>query len=208
MKVKGLIGESHANDEDLRLPRDMFRSRLQYEMVRHRVVLISLGFELAVFAFLFHLGLQAENLGIEIVIIVPVLMLAPLVVAVTGVMTYRVVRRKVAALANKLRFMKEIMTVKPGIEMREWDVIAARMNPVFYRSSSLVTPYFFYDGESCYSYFRSTYLQPYLNRKDENCTNVAVDDFQRILDQAIKTYEEKADEDWQRIMNGTSSLRS
>ncbi|SCU84062.1 LANO_0C00276g1_1 [Lachancea nothofagi CBS 11611] len=202
-----LIGTSDATDEDLRIPRDVFRSRFRYGMVRHRLVLISLGLELAVIAVLIHMGFQADDKDDRIGITIFVILAGSVVMLSTGVITYCVVRGRAATLTNKLGFMKEIATVKPGIEMREWDIIAARMNPILHRSSSLLTPYFFYDGESCYSYFRSTYLQPYLNRKNGNeIFRAPVDDFQTFLDHVIKIYEERANEDWQRILNGSSSL--
>ncbi|SCU87885.1 LANO_0D00386g1_1 [Lachancea nothofagi CBS 11611] len=228
MQAKGveehLIGESHASDEDLRLPRDIFRSRLQYEMVRHWVVLISLGLELAVIVFFIHLGLQADRRGDKIGLSFFAVFLGSIVMVSTGFITYYVVRGKGTSLTNKLAFMKEIAMVKPGTEMREWDIIAAKMNPVFYCSSSLVTPYFFYDGESCYSYFASDYLQPFLDKKSFQGTNntandttnntanltlvPSVDVTQPFIELAVKAYEEKAKEDWQRIVNGCSSLEN
>ncbi|SCU80480.1 LANO_0B00254g1_1 [Lachancea nothofagi CBS 11611] len=76
-----------------------------------------------------------------------------------GMATHNAALERPKSAANRLALVKFIASLKPGIDMRDWDVVAARMNSIMHRSSSLVTPYFFYDGKACYSYFRSTYLQ-------------------------------------------------
>lgn len=103
--------------------------------------------------------------------------------------------------------MKEVATVRPGIETKERDIIAAKMNPVFYSKFPSAKPYFFYDGEACHSFFTKFYLKPYLKSKNaDNSNNACVDEFQPFVEQAVKLYEEKASKDWHRLLITGPSL--
>lgn len=46
-----LVTPSHIDGECLKVPRDIFSSKLLYEVVRHRAVLTALGLELALYLF-------------------------------------------------------------------------------------------------------------------------------------------------------------
>ncbi|SCU77337.1 LANO_0A00100g1_1 [Lachancea nothofagi CBS 11611] len=204
-----LIGASHASDQHLRLPRDIFPNKFQYEIIRHRAVLLLLSSELVLCSFLFYMGLQA-NEGAKLVISVFVVFGGSVATFITCTMTYYAALDRPKTAANRLALVKFIADLKPGIDMREWDVIAARMNLSMHRSSSLVSPYFFYDGESCYSYFRSCCLVPFLAFKSANDAKenkVPLSEYQRMLDHAIRIYE-RANEDWQQVVNGNSSLET
>lgn len=202
-----LIQTPHVDDQNLRLPRDIFLNRLVYEISRHRASVTVVGLELALCAFLIHSASRSNDREIFGMAIGLTPSLGFLIITLTIIRMQLTLNGCGTALANKLQFIKEIATERPGIEMKEWDSIASRMNPVFYKNSPFATPYFFYDGEACYSFFRKFYLKPYLKSKNaDNSNNDCVDELQPFVEQAVKLYKEKANKDWQRLLNTGSSL--
>ncbi|SCU82065.1 LADA_0C02784g1_1 [Lachancea dasiensis] len=68
-----------------------------------------------------------------------------------------VIYLRVTTDANKLALIRQIAAVTPG-PMYDWDDIAVAMDPLFCSRSPLPFPYFFYNGESCYSFVITTDL--------------------------------------------------
>lgn len=206
-EVQGfLVHTPNTSNEDLNLPRDIFTNKLQYFVTRQRTLLFALSVELATCAFLIYLAHKCEDPDSRIGITIIVVGTGFLFVFVTAISISEAVLKQGTIPANKLQLMKEIATVRPGIDTKDWDLIASRMNPVFYNNSSWVTPYFFYDGDTCYSFFRTYYLKPYKKSVDADNTNGdAGDEFQPFVDQAIKVYEERVNEDWQCALGGGPS---
>lgn len=52
-----------------------------------------------------------------------------------------------------LNFLREVTTVQPGLDGKKRDLIAARLNKIFYATDSDLTSYPFYDGEQSHSLF-------------------------------------------------------
>lgn len=113
-----------------------------------------MGLELAVCAFAIVLALRTKDEEILALVVLSALGLGSFAAFITGMIISVKIHELITNRVNTIQFMKEIATKRPGIDTAEWDIIAARMNPVLYSSSSLATPYFFYDGESCYSFLK------------------------------------------------------
>lgn len=196
-------------DENLGLPCDIFPSRFLYEVIRNRSVLIGLGSALLVCAFAFTMArkfISGDGLAVIRIFIVSLGMAGT---AITGAIIEGRVESVILMPSNKVQFMKEIAISGPGLEMKKWGVVAAKMNPVLHKSSLLATPYYFYDGESCYSCFRNEYLHPYLRRKNTNDTQAyIVDEFKPFVDQVLKSYEESLNKDLQHMLEEEISVES
>ncbi|KAM3163170.1 hypothetical protein ACU8KH_01629 [Lachancea thermotolerans] len=198
-----LVRTPNVSDECLKLPRDIFLNKVQYFVTRQRTLLTALSMELAICAFVIYLADKCGNPDVLPVTTIIVVLVGFFFVLVAAISIPEAVSKQGTIPTNKLQLMKEIATVRPGIDTKEWDLIASRMNPVFYNNSSWVTPYFFYDGDSCYSYFRTYYLKPYKKSVNADNTNGdAGDEFQPFVDQAIKVYKERVNEDWQNALRG------
>ncbi|SCU77995.1 LADA_0A03246g1_1 [Lachancea dasiensis] len=202
----------HVELELEKLPRDVFRYKLQYWLTRHWLVLSALASELCVALYCFNLAQQHTSGDDLIGLSIMISMGAVIICLLSALVANAIIHTRVTSPSNKLAFMREIVSIKPGFEISDWDTIAAKLNPIFYANSSLV-PYFFYDGASCYSFFRTTYLRPFLARKELanswggffGRVQPPVDDLQPFIDQAIGIYEERANKDWQEMLGGSSS---
>ncbi|SCU79994.1 LADA_0B04456g1_1 [Lachancea dasiensis] len=208
-----LISSAQSSDAH-KIPRDVFRSKLRWFCTRHRLVLSVLGVELGLALlcaqFAIQSQLETEDRALVLVVI-------GLLVIIFGLLSFAIAHGAIVsrshARTNKIAFMREIIRAKPGIDASSWDTIAATINPIFYASSSSLTPYFFYDGEACYNYFRNTYLQPYLRRMERSSKNEGsptnqmqpIDDLQPFIDRAIRVYEEQANRDFQDLLGEGSS---
>lgn len=103
--------------------------------------------------------------------------------------------------AYKLQFLREVEMVKPGIDMRKWDFIAAKMNANLYQNNSLISPYYYYNGEACYCFFKAKYLLPHLERKGANSTGeMPLYDLEPFYGQILDAYEERTKKEWQHIL--------
>ncbi|SCU82643.1 LAME_0C02212g1_1 [Lachancea meyersii CBS 8951] len=210
MKLDGaneqFIQTSQVGNQTQGLPRDVFRSRFQYFLTRYRTSLTAIGIELAVYAFTTILSRLTKDTDVIIAVALITVIIGIIVVVATPLIVSDMIHKRTMTRTNTVQFMKEIATVKPGIEAQEWDVVAARMNSVFYSSDSLTTPYFFYDGEACYSYFKNVYLLPYLKRKDSSTSNEdTIYELRPLIDKVLGDYEGRINKDWHRILNeGTS----
>lgn len=195
-----LVEDSNADDQNPSLPRDVFPNRFRYSLTRHKTLDTAMGLELAGCGLAIFFASQTKDETVAFAAITITFVIGALVFGAT--LAYITDRGYNLSRANTIQFMKEIATIRPGIDASEWDTIAARMNPILYESDSLATPYFFYDGESCYSFFKYTYLDPYLRRKNPDSVNAGpVDELQPLIDQVLKAYEERINEDWQRVLN-------
>ncbi|QLG72474.1 hypothetical protein HG535_0D01820 [Zygotorulaspora mrakii] len=129
---------------------------------------------------------------------------------------------------NELLFLKQVVIIRPGLDSRKWDTIAGNLNRVFYQNSREATPYFFYDGESCQSCFRSKFLNPYLkienqgergssNEQHQSSGNGAAHDLNEppvqrsqklelepYIKEAVKAYQESVDDFWNSLMRDES----
>ncbi|SCU84490.1 LAME_0C09648g1_1 [Lachancea meyersii CBS 8951] len=215
LAMKSDIGEEHSiralhvGDQAPRIPRDIFPSRFQYNLTRHRTSLTVIGLELAVCTFAIMLACKTKDRNKIVLATLSTVGLGGFAVIITALLISDKMRKLTVTRTNTIQFMKEVATIRPGIETQEWDVIAARMNLVFYSGNSSVTPYFFYDGESCYSFFKTAYLLPYLRRKTPNWFVIdTIDELQPLIDQVLKDYEERVNNDWQRILNEGTSVEN
>ncbi|CUS22829.1 LAQU0S07e01068g1_1 [Lachancea quebecensis] len=195
------------NQEGMRLPRDIFSNKLQYLVTRHMTPLIAIGIELAVCAFLIYLAHKCAYRNNRAGITAIIVTIGSFVILITAISIEVAILNEGTIPTSKVQFMKEIAISRPGIDAKEWDYIALKMNSVFYNNSSWVTPYFFYNGNSCYSFFRAYYLKPYKKSTDAGNTNGdAGDEFQPFIHQAIKAYEERVNEYWQSALSGEASV--
>lgn len=204
-----LVGSHNESIGHSRLPRDVFHNWFQYEVVRHKFYFAVAVIQVILFIISTHNFFQAQKNANKILTITGAVYLSSVVIYFTGLIFFQVERGFVTTAANKVQFLKELITIRPGIDMIEWDILATKANTIFYNESVLTSPYYFYDGASCYSFFRFIFLLPYLRRKeacfaDEN----SPDEIRRFISQAIKVYQEKADRKWQLILNKILSGRT
>ncbi|CAR21790.1 KLTH0B10230p [Lachancea thermotolerans CBS 6340] len=184
-----LIQTPHVDDQNLRLPRDTFPNRFLYEISRHRTFVIAVSSELILYAFSIYRGLTSKDRDIGFLIALFMIVLGSTGIILTGIITICLLNDCGTDPSNTLHFMKEIVAVGLQMEMREWDIIAARMNRVFYLNNSWATPYFFYDGEACHSFFKNYYLKHYSRGEKTSGTNTyGLEEFQPFVDQAVEAY--------------------
>lgn len=199
---KYLIQGPHVGDQNLRLPREIYRSRVLFEVSRHRAPLTAVVLELVLCAFLICLSFKSDNIGIRIVVSVFVIMFGLIIIIATLIGIEEAERAYLMQPGYKIQFMKEVANVKPGIGMKDWDIIAARLNPFFCSNDPLAPPYIFYDGNSCYSFFRDAYVRPYMKKKNSCKTSQdPVDEFQPFVEEVIEAYERRVNEDLQRSLS-------
>lgn len=142
-----LVGTPNESKESLKLPRDVFSNRLFYMISRNRVVFFTETFELSVAAFLIQTTCPSSK-GAAIFFM---MFFGLLLALITGLLINFAMKRVATDSVMELQFMKEIAAIKPGMDMKDWDVLAARMNTYLSSNSVLATPYYFYNGKSCYS---------------------------------------------------------
>ncbi|CUS25243.1 LAQU0S47e00100g1_1 [Lachancea quebecensis] len=210
-----LIYVPNESGGNLRLPRDIFASRFQYDRVKYRILIIAVGLELSLCAstivvasFLIYDGSSLAAFAVFSSFLCVLAILLTCIITIIGM-------EAITTPLFKVQFMKEIASTKPTTEIAEWDMIAARMNKFLHTGSSSEAPGYFYDGESCYSFFRRSYLLPYLRKKNPSQTQVEtnlqqnmVDEVQPLVDQVLKAYEERVNEHWQCIINEGSSVEN
>ncbi|KAG0653325.1 hypothetical protein C6P44_001970, partial [Monosporozyma unispora] len=63
---------------------------------------------------------------------------------------------------SKLKFLNEVIVNKPNLDMSTWDIICQHMNSFMYTNTYWSTPYYFFDGKSCYRVFQNMVLRKYL----------------------------------------------
>lgn len=128
--------------EDLRLPRDMFSSHLEYNLVvrkSYALFLFLCILLLCIFStWLAEAGPHAfPILGLNSVLFS--LLFSPFVFI--GMIDYK---HKIGGnLQCSLSLLGEVVKVRPGFDMNKWDAIAARLNKRFHQIDESITPYFF-----------------------------------------------------------------
>ncbi|KAM3164089.1 hypothetical protein ACU8KH_00985 [Lachancea thermotolerans] len=164
-----LVGTPNESKESLKLPRDVFSNRLFYMISRNRVVFFTETFELSVAAFLIQTTCPSSK-GAAIFFM---MFFGLLLALITGLLINFAMKRVATDSVMELQFMKEIAAIKPGMDMKDWDVLAARMN---------------------------TYLSSNMKYASYQNANIASGS-QPFIHKAIKIHEERANEDWEGILN-------
>lgn len=83
----------------------------------------------------------------------------------------------------------ELQKSRPGVSDEAWDQVALNLNSLFCQTKVWRSPYFFYDGRNCRSYFRKFYLVPF-NSTTHNSTRPG--DLEKGPNVVEKTDEETA----------------
>ncbi|GAV51533.1 hypothetical protein ZYGR_0AE00100 [Zygosaccharomyces rouxii] len=132
---------------------------------------------------------------------------------------------------NCLSFFGEVVKFQPGLDIKKWDPIAARLNKIFHDNNSCITPYFFYDGSDCHSCFKRWYFDPYENKSNADAAHINesdntvaskpgnvntnesnsanVDEYhtsrmQPMLREAVKAYKDSLEEYWRQYIESPS----
>lgn len=215
-----------AETEDSTLPRDIFTNRFHYDLVVRKHLycyLLSLFVAMCTFAiWVSTLNVSSDNLiGIMVFFVLISLML--LVIGTAVLWAKKGTHAATNDVRNALSLLGEVVKVQPGIDEKKWDLIAARLNKIFYNNDNSTTPYFFYDGSEVASFFKSNYVQPSLLRNGPNtananvpenantsethsaeskpntaaASNLAISEIQSIIDRAVKIYTDNLEECWQ-----------
>ncbi|SCV00376.1 LAMI_0G04654g1_1 [Lachancea mirantina] len=213
-----------SNDE-LKCPRDIFRSRLIYEIFVHK---FSTGFSLLALSmgiWCYVVGGPVASAVLMASLVLGGVFLSVLLIAFSvfsDTPWYFKVLIAVALYAKRTSirnavdeklawgdgfngklgwdvgtvrdYMREILIANPGDDQAKWDSIAANMNSVIYVKSWWATPYFFYDGYNCQSWFDSRYVGPFL--KDEDRFPPILRPF---ISAAVKSYVRNSEEQLQRL---------
>ncbi|GAV56446.1 hypothetical protein ZYGR_0CV00100 [Zygosaccharomyces rouxii] len=118
-------------------------------------------------------------------------------------------------LRNSISFLVEIVKIQPGLDTDKWDLIASLLNRIFHNNDDNITPYFFYDGSNCASFFKSWYFDPYTKETESDTANTSESDtavasksdavntsghgisgIQPMLGEAVKAYNDSLKEYW------------
>lgn len=204
-----------AQNRDQWLPRDTKSFRLVHAIVTHRLVSCSVIIEILLCLWLIWLSV-INGLGFEIFLIIT---FGGLIIVLTVILTVSIERSMVLTKLNRLSLLKEVAEVKPGLDPKKWDSIAARLNQVFNQNSSWATRNFFYDGESCASCFRSRFLNPYLNRTRPPTSTVPtaapppptptpsnpIDELEPFIAEAAEAYQESLETFWKNMSTDMAS---
>ncbi|CEP61338.1 uncharacterized protein LALA0_S03e00628g [Lachancea lanzarotensis] len=137
-----------------RLPRDTFSSGFHHELTKRKRAYTVLAVMIGIMGMLIILAYDGND---EVFIVLLVLLLL-LGVPVT---LYMFVSSTLLSHNNKLLMLKLLVAEDPGLDSAKWDTVAAKSNWNFHNSDPSMTPYFFYDGDACLTYFRENMLQPY-----------------------------------------------
>lgn len=137
-----------------KLPRDIFKTRSRwrcyklYKSIAIRIVLLI--FLIAQVLATFYGGI--EGFGICLIpasILIPI---SALIVMITG---------SSLGLKGQMEFLVQVTTLRPGLDISRWDIIASRMNEYMLNTGKwLSEDCFFFDGEECLKYFREWCILP------------------------------------------------
>lgn len=145
--------------EDVILPRDIFSSPFRYELGMRKGFFLCFSMAIVlicVFTSWLMIG------GLHSLPYMGLLFTLAISGPVLGVMNTKVKNDPTVKYnrENALGFLKEVVTIQPGLDGKKWDFIAARLNKMFHANNNAITPYFFYDGDECHSLFMSWYYNP------------------------------------------------
>ncbi|CAL9733101.1 hypothetical protein MOUN0_O13410 [Monosporozyma unispora] len=62
-------------------------------------------------------------------------------------------------LDSKLKFLNEVIVNKPSLDMNAWESVCQHINSFMYTNHYWPTPYYFFDGKSCYCVFQNMVLK-------------------------------------------------
>ncbi|SCW03378.1 LAFE_0G09098g1_1 [Lachancea fermentati] len=121
------------------------------------------------------------------------------IIFVSGFGANRLEQTLIMTRINKLYFLREVVVMRPGLEMEKWDRIAKKLNPVFFENSSWASRNFFLDGKSCEARFRYYFVNPYLKRKRSELT-LTTNELDPFIEEAVKAYQESLHESWKQMI--------
>lgn len=194
-------------------PRDIFSNRFIYNIATHKVTSTIIFCEILLIVVLVLLNTHND------IALAGISALGFSLLLVNGIIVSNMSERFIVlGEANELALLKEVTTVKPGLDMIKWDLIASELNLVIKQNSSS-TPYFFYDGEACVDYFKKRFLDPYFKRKEKRdaasqqvgssegqSTPVACDQLDPFVERAVTAYEESLEAYWNELMGDNSPV--
>ena len=163
--------------DDVKLPRDVFSSRFCYYLTTRKIVFICLLLVIVLIC-VFAIWLKVSGC----LYLLPFLLFV-LTTPVYVIFSAAIRDKGKCSREDTLDFLREVTAVQPGLDGKKWDLIAARLNRMFYVNGNATTPYFFYDGDECRRLFMYWYYNPTVNRTG------TVSEIQPIVVEAVKVYD-------------------
>lgn len=197
--------QTGSESDDLILPRDKFNSRFRYGIITRKcLVFYILSCTLVICACSIWIIIAGAQL-IPILIFI----LCPVPMALLGVVIYHEGRNNWVNnvrinTQNTLSLLREVVRVKPGLDATKWDTIAARLNKIFYANDSAATPYFFYDGFECSTFFKTWYFGPSVRGRESGTATGS--QLQPMVDEAVKVHEATLEEYWRHFLGPAESV--
>ncbi|SCV03013.1 LAMI_0H04786g1_1 [Lachancea mirantina] len=177
------------SDTELKLPRQIFKRRIQHEWAERKVLMIS---RLLLYVASLSLLIYSAAVDNFAMMLPSYFGIALFVFAGIFFSPYRAL-----TVHDKMLFMEEVLEVNPRLDMEKWDVVAAQSNHAMFAEGSRKNPYFFFDGESCHQLFQ-TFVNSYAKE-------MKVDQGQEprgnIVEQAATYHLQKLTEKWTQMSN-------
>lgn len=151
------------NETNIIFPKDVFRNRFTYLCYELYHYPVSSYWYLAVLILVltstlcFHYNDEEGSLDTPAVLS---LLFSILITGFTFMLTMSYFGQGLYT-SSKLKLCKEVITNKPALNMKSWSIIGANMNKLLYETDEWHTPYFFYNGRSCYYYFDKRIVHKY-----------------------------------------------
>ncbi|SCU89800.1 LAFA_0E21000g1_1 [Lachancea sp. 'fantastica'] len=138
-----------------RLPQDIFPSYFRYELFQRKGAYYALAAEIAgVGLVIFMLLLGANKVACGVLGFLLAFVGLPVTVCLF-------VGSTLLTDNHKLLMLKMLVAEDPGMDSEKWNTIAAKLNRAFHALDPSISPYFFYNGGACLSFFRANMLRIY-----------------------------------------------
>ncbi|SCW04336.1 LAFE_0H11298g1_1 [Lachancea fermentati] len=210
-----LLADARNCTDGMKLPRDLYSSKISYLIRCHRIAslicVFSLLFLIAV-TWLFSVETDPDTIQIIAILLDIGVPFAVLVMIINISKS----RRNLPVTA-KVELLREIITQRPAVSLELWDVVAAHMNDYLCASGVTSFPLYYYDGNDCHDHFKSLFLDsnaPSLaelpseisdNQHDSNIRNDPNRDIRPIVDEAVKVYDQSVKDYWRQQLREASS---
>ena len=148
------------NDEHIILPRDLFKNHLTFFLseLSHGTLFKAWFSVYAIIIFITIICIVRGS-RFELIFFLGV---ASVVLLIIGFIPFSLFAQTSLNLDSKLKFLNEVIVNKPNLDMSTWDIICQHMNSFMYTNTYWSTPYYFFDGKSCYRVFQNMVLRKYL----------------------------------------------
>lgn len=145
------------NDEHIILPRDLFKNHLTFFLseLSHGTLFKAWFSVYAIIIFITIICIVRGS-RFELIFFLGV---ASVVLLIIGFIPFSLFAQTSLNLDSKLKFLNEVIVNKPSLDMNAWESVCQHINSFMYTNHYWPTPYYFFDGKSCYCVFQNMVLK-------------------------------------------------